>query len=289
MRKSILLLTISVITLTGCATLISDAPELSSPELQGYEKVGNVSADNVYWNWLFQKDAEERRDKLMQTAAEKAAKEYGEEAIILLEKAEGKWSPKSLLMLFSTIGYVEDASLEASVWLPETPPVPEAPPVKYGIRYVVIPEENYTSDTQFMLVEYKTKDQLETELTTLFKNDKLTEESFFKKKSRLPEVGEIFVTLGREDITNAISRWFTFSCFYNGERIFRYRGTEDIPYVYGTDKLWWNDMSYRVDKEWDGELVFQAEDSYQNRVFNFRIVKERYIIEADTDSGLNSN
>lgn len=271
---------ILIIFITACTTLEDSAADRDSRPTENYELAGRVNVSTENWNWLFLQSGEELAEKLKKSAEEKAAELYGPEAVIMIEHINGSWNPKSLLMLFNTLGFVENAELEASVWrpAPKKPELAPEPELKYGIRYRVIPAENYSSPEGFTEVVYKTRQQLETELAEAFSRGDFSEEDYEKKKSRLPETGKIFITLGREDITNAISRWFTFTCTYEDRTVFRKRGTEDIPYVYGTDKLWWNDKSFKIDTAWDSELLLTIKDSYQNKDFDFRIVKERYVI-----------
>ncbi|MDC7123962.1 MAG: hypothetical protein PQJ46_00245, partial [Spirochaetales bacterium] len=162
---------------------------------------------------------------------------------------------------------------------------PTPQPIEYGIRYIVIPEENYKNENGFMTVEYKTSEEVSNELEERFSNGKISQKVFEKRLSKIPKVGRIKITLGRENINNAISRWFIFTCIYNDEIIFNKHGIEDIPYVYGGDRLWWNDKSYNVNEPWDGELKLNVKDNYQDKVYRFKIIKERYPLnkyESDT-------
>lgn len=270
------IISLTLILCSGCAGFISNETNLEPDTFSRdqYEKVGTVDIQTQNWNWFFRSSAEERKQKIEQQLRKTAEAEFEEDIILKTEISSGKWNPASLIMLFSTAGFVEDAYMQASVWKLKNIPV-------YGTRYVVIPEDNYTDERGFMLVEYKTREELEKELLEAYNRDDFDEISMKKRQKRLPETGKIFVTIGREDITNAISRWFSFVCTHNDRTIFRTRGIEDIPYVYGTDKLWWNDMSYNVGPVWDGELDLKIHDSYQNRDFNFKIVKEVYEITEE--------
>ena len=272
----ILLITISL-CLSACAGF--DTRPDALPPGADYEKLGTVSASQTNWNWLFLMSADERLSALEKLALNKAESEYGDDIIVVTENADGKWNPASLLMLFNTIGFVEDSTIEMSVWRKRPVPKIEATPVKYGYRYVVVPAADYKGDWGFMQVEYKTREQLESSLAEQLESGEIDETNYNKRISKLPDTGKIFITLAREEITNAISRWFTFTCTWNGKTIFRKRGVEDIPYVYGTDKLWWNDMSYNVGPAWDGELLLNINDSYRDEVFSFKVIKEKYIIE----------
>ena len=266
--------------LAGCTTLDNSAVTEKASGPEGYRYAGSIEIEKQYWNWLFLTKRKDRLDELEKLAWKKAAEQYGDDSLITVDDVNGQWNPRSLLMFLDAAGFVEDAGLKASVWLPEEEPPAEAE-VEYGIRFRVIPEEDYSSPAGFTNVVYKTREQLETELAAAFAQGDFDEEYYGKKVSRLPESGQIFVTLGREDITNAISRWFTFSCNYKGKTIFRIRGTEDIPYVYGTDRFWWNDKSFKIDFDWEDELLLEINDSYQDKTYNYRIVRERYIIPPD--------
>ena len=263
--------------LSACAGLNLGLNNL--PPGSDYERVGTVSAEQTYWNWFYQMNADERLAGLEKAAQKQAEEQFGDDAVIVIEEADGSWSPASLLMLFNTLGFVEDSRVTASVWKRKPEPEIQEPPVSYGYRYVVVPEGNYEGEWGFMHVEYKTREQLETVLDGKRDSGEIDNSAYERGISRLPQTGKIFITLAREDITNAISRWFAFTCTWNGKTVFRKRGIEDIPYVYGTDRLWWNDMSYNVGPEWDGELNLRIEDSYRNEVFNFKVIRERYIIE----------
>ncbi|HAK45397.1 MAG TPA: hypothetical protein DCO79_05700 [Spirochaeta sp.] len=271
---AVIFIIIIVSSFTACAGF----NELKPGKQPGsdYEQIGSVSAGITTWNWFFQMSAGERIAALEALAAEKAAIEFGDDVIIVTETADGSWNPASLLMLFSTIGFVEDSSIEVSVWRKR--PEPQLPQVLYGYRYAVVPEADYNGDWGFMEVEYRTREQLMTALEESFNKDEFSEESYKRRINRLPDTGKIFITLARKEITNAISRWFTFTCTWNGRTVFRKRGIEDIPYVYGTDRLWWNDMSYNVGPAWNGELLLRIDDSYREEVFNFKVIKEKYII-----------
>lgn len=282
----LIIFSIILILFSGCASLISEEtpgrqfiPESAGDA--GLEYAGIVSSELTSWNWFFQSSSEERKAELEKAALTAARKQYGDDAVIKPESSNGNWSPASLLMFFGAAGFVENAELTASVWLPAPPPepIPEPePPVNIGIRYRVIPEHEYTSDTEFTTVVYKPLEELAAQLKTDFDSGKLTETQLTKRRSRLPGAGTVFITYGRTELTNAISRWFRFTLTRNGERIFKKRGIEDIPYVYGNDKLWWNDRSYDIDADWTGSLNLIIEDQFQNKFYYYQIVREEYEI-----------
>ncbi len=268
--QKILTILIIIILLAGCATLPVRKPSEAAPP-EGYEKIGTVDAELRTWNWLFMQKSGERLEELKRTATQNAKAEYGEDILLITESTVGKWNPLSLLMVLGAAGFVEDAKIQASVWSPL--------PKNYGYRYAVIPEGDYNGDWGFMKVEYRTRDQLIEQMDAKLESGEIKQSSYNLRFKKLPATGKIFITLGRQEIKNAISRWFTFTCTWNGKTVFRKRGIEDIPYVYGTDRLWWNDKAYNVGPAWDGELKLVIEDSYRNEVFNFKVIKQRYVIE----------
>ena len=281
MKQILPALLLSAFLLTGCASLVTDDTPGQQDTIPAAElmRAGEVESSLCSWNWLFLTSAEQRRAALEDLALLAAREEYGPDAKIRVESVSGRWSPASLLMLFGGAGFVEDAGITASVWLPAPPPAEPEPEVRTVLRYSVLPAAEYTSNTEFTTVEYRPRAELEAELKEALENGKLSGEDFEKKLGRLPETGRIDITYGRSDLTNAISRWFTFSLSYDGKRIFRKRGIEDIPYVYGNDKLWWNDRSYGLDLDWEGRLELEIEDKYQDKIYFFSIIREVCILE----------
>ncbi|MBI9108202.1 MAG: hypothetical protein JEZ04_15740 [Spirochaetales bacterium] len=278
---------LAVFFLNGCVNLVSNDPGGKNPILEKASETslvyaGEVKSSLTNWNWFFQKSSEERRELLEQKALAEAVRLYGNKAVIKPEIVEGRWNPASLLMLLGVAGFVEDAEITASVWLPapEISPEPKQA-AKTGIRYVVVPAAEYTSSAEFTTVEYKPRETLIEELKASFATGEITEEALKKQLSRLPASGMLFITYGRTELTNAISRWFEFTLLQDGETIFNKRGTEDMPYVYGHDKLWWNDKSYKVNNEWIGSLDLKIEDRFQDKIYKFKIIREEYVI---TDS-----
>ena len=164
--------------LSGCTSLVTDAYDPGrvrsggAPD-EGLEYAGEVSAELVNWNWLFQQDPEQRLELIKQQALEQADEKYGSEAVVKLELLSGRWHPATLLMLFGALGFVEEAEVEASVWLPveET----EAPAAETGFRYRVIPDTDYYSDAEFTKVEYKTAEQLTEELDYEYRSGAISE------------------------------------------------------------------------------------------------------------------
>jgi len=77
--------------------------------------VGTVEAKKTNWNPLFISSKENRQQKLFEMALEKAKVQYGNEATIVNVKYHGSWSPLSLLFYFSSLGWVENASISADV------------------------------------------------------------------------------------------------------------------------------------------------------------------------------
>lgn len=87
-------------------TLIPDAPT----------KIGVITSEKTFWHLLFLGDSDKNREELYALALEEAKKEYGDNIELYNLNYVGKWSLKSLLLWFSTLGYVENASLTADVY-----------------------------------------------------------------------------------------------------------------------------------------------------------------------------
>lgn len=275
-RLFALLTILSILLLSGCASLVTEGAEKSrivsgSQETEGLIYAGEVTAELRSWNWLFKSSPEERRERLEQQALLQAREQFGGEARIKVELISGRMNPLSLLMLFGLAGFVEDTLLEASVWLPAPEPEPEEEPVP---RYRVIPEADYSSPKEFTTVTYKDRSMLEEELRETHAREGFSSKELERRLSDLPAAGMLQITYGRSEITNAISRWFTFTLTHEDAQIFKKRGVEDVPFVYGTDNLWWNELSYKIDEEWDKELQLIIEDNYQEKTYRFRIIKE---------------
>ena len=194
-------------------TLIKPESFIPGKNLKTLEYAGDITAELRSWNWLFLTGPEERWARIEAQAQTRAEELYGSDAVIKIELISGRWHPASLVMLFGLAGFVEDARIEATVWLPVPEPEPESEPV---IRYRVIPDADYSSKEEFTTVEYRDRDMLAQELERAFEQGELDEEALEKKLSGLPAGGTVFITYGRTDITNAISRWFTFTPFLRG-------------------------------------------------------------------------
>jgi hypothetical protein len=274
-----------LIVLTGCSSLVTDNYEpgriIPGDELtENYIYVGEVKEEILNWNWLFQSSSAERRMLLEEQAQSKAEELFGKGAVIKPELLSGRWHPASLLMILGAAGFVEESMIEASVWLPapktEAPPPEEKPAPETAIRYRIIPEADYTLPTEFITVDYKDREMLEAELSLTFSKGEITIEDRKRKQSALPGAGMLYITYGRSELTNAISRWFTITLLEGNKLLLKKRGFEDIPYVYGNDRLWWNDLAYKLNSEWEKELQLIVEDSYQNKTYRFRIIREEY-------------
>ncbi|MBP7030987.1 MAG: hypothetical protein KBB84_08300 [Spirochaetes bacterium] len=77
---------------------------------------GSVTVNKTYWHVLFLKSADSCRESLYEAAMTEAKKQYGENIVLKNLKYKGNWSPASLLLYFSMLGYVEKASLTADVY-----------------------------------------------------------------------------------------------------------------------------------------------------------------------------
>lgn len=82
--------------------------------------LGKVNVEERFWNYLFViKPIPERREALRLLALKKAKEKFGPDVEIRNLQYEGQWSPLSLVLYFSMLGFVENASLEAEVFKPK--------------------------------------------------------------------------------------------------------------------------------------------------------------------------
>jgi hypothetical protein len=80
------------------------------------QSLGPVSVAVTNWNILFQNSVTQRRKAIYNKALETAQSQYGNQVELRNLRFIGKWSPMSLLLYFSILGFVEDASLTADVF-----------------------------------------------------------------------------------------------------------------------------------------------------------------------------
>jgi hypothetical protein len=173
------------------------------------------------------------------------------------------------------LGFVEDARLTASVFLPgpaESEPDPELTPIRY--RYEVIPEEEYHSSREYTEVVFRTREMLEAEIDAALAEGIISPDDAREQRDDLPPGGAIRVSLGRSEINNAISKWFTFTLRVDQRQIFSRRGREDIPYVPGGDKLWWNEIYLPLEEELTPPYELEVRDRFQNTVYRFTVVRQ---------------
>ena len=79
------------------------------------EVLGTVSVKKQFWNVLFASRVESRRKQLYDLAIQEATTKYGSAVRLQNLVYEGKWSGLSLILYFSMLSFVEDASLTADV------------------------------------------------------------------------------------------------------------------------------------------------------------------------------
>ncbi len=79
------------------------------------EKLGSVTINKTYWNILFLNSVEKRRNALYDEALAKAKEQYGEDIALTNVRYQGDWDVKSLLLYFSMLGFVENATISADV------------------------------------------------------------------------------------------------------------------------------------------------------------------------------
>jgi len=263
--------------LSSCLTM----PGSSSSPQEGWDLVGEVVVERQFWNLFFQPSPSIRQELLKAEAQNDARKAFGNEAVIEVIKIDSQWNPMSLLLVADLIGFVEDTILTAAVYLP-TPPVtaepepePEPEPEKVIIyHYPVSPEEGYTDSTEYTIVDFMTKEMMIQDINQLHEEGVLSENDRDEKLAELHPGGAVYVSVGRKDIDNAISKWFQFRLTKDGSEIFTKRGVEDIPYVPGSDKLWWNEILLPIKTDEAPPFEFTIVDSFQESTYVFSITKE---------------
>ncbi len=262
-----------VILLAGCVSLGDTAVSPAVPA--EWVKAGEITLDRRFYNLFFRPPGGMRKELLTAAAREEARRIYGPEARIEIIGLSGKWHPLSLLMALDLAGFVEDARLTASVFLPEPlppPPEPEKEPIRY--RYEVIPDAEYHSSREYTEAVFRTREMLEAEIEAALKEGLITPDDAREQREDLPAGGALRVSLGRTEIDNAISKWFTFTLKGENRQIFSRRGREDIPYVPGGDKLWWNEIYLPLEEELTPPYELEVRDRFQNKVYRFTVVRQ---------------
>jgi len=261
-----------ILLLSGCVSL-GDTVSFSDVPAE-WVKAGDLSLDRRFWNLFFQPSGNIRRELLTAAAREEARRLYGPEARIEITGLTGRWHPLSLLLAGDLLGFVEDTRLTASVFLPR-PAAPEPDPVINPVRYryEVIPEEEYHSSREYTEAVFRTREMLEGEIEAALGEGIITPDDARNQRKDLPAGGAFRVSLGRSDINNAISKWFTFILRVEGRQIFSRRGREDIPYVPGGDQLWWNEIYLPLEEELSPPYELEVRDRFQNKVYRFTVVR----------------
>jgi hypothetical protein len=78
--------------------------------------IGMVEEKAMNWNILFLNPPENRRRYLYEKALSTAKKKYGSDVVLRNLRYNGDWNPLSLILYFSMLGFVEDATLVADVY-----------------------------------------------------------------------------------------------------------------------------------------------------------------------------
>jgi hypothetical protein len=79
------------------------------------EVLGTVTVEKRFWNIFFMPAVDKRRETLYNLALQDARLKYGADITLTNLHYLGSWSPASLVLYFSIIGFVENASLTADV------------------------------------------------------------------------------------------------------------------------------------------------------------------------------
>lgn len=275
MNSSRALIALVLLFLSGCATIPPTPEELGSRA--GWHRVGEVRVEERGWNWFFSPGWEVRRAEIIRMLEQRAVAMYGEDAEIQIVEMEGRWNPLSLLMVVGAAGIVEDVKAVASVWLPveEIPrPEPEVEVEERFYRVVVQPYGNYNSSSEYTRVGYKTQKMLERELSEEYDRGELSAEEFEERLQTLPSGGALMVSLGRTEMFNVISKWFTFSLLQGEEVLVSMDGWDDIPYIPGSDSLWWNELVLPMEVYLEPPFEFHIVDRFQNKSYTFSISLE---------------
>lgn len=77
--------------------------------------LGQVTAKKKNWNILFLSSEEARKQALYNQVLEVAKKQFGNDIIIANVRYNGSWNPLSILLYFSMLGFVENATVTADV------------------------------------------------------------------------------------------------------------------------------------------------------------------------------
>ena len=77
--------------------------------------IGHVSASKTVWHLFFINNPEGNREDLLKKAHEMAVQQYGQDIKITNPKYSSNWNIASLLLYFSMLGWVENASVTADV------------------------------------------------------------------------------------------------------------------------------------------------------------------------------
>lgn len=95
--------------------IVFDGNESSVKMEQPPKVIGSVRYEKTIWNILFIKSPTKRRLFLLNQAKDIAKDKYGDNIELINIEYRGKWSPFSLVLYFSALGFVEHASITADV------------------------------------------------------------------------------------------------------------------------------------------------------------------------------
>jgi hypothetical protein len=95
--------------------IIVSGNKIESQMVAKEQVLGTVTVKEQFWNFLFLNSVEGRRKTLYEKALVEAVQKYGQSVTLKNVIYEGSWNGLSLLFYFSMLGFVEDASITASV------------------------------------------------------------------------------------------------------------------------------------------------------------------------------
>ncbi len=154
-------------------------------------------------------------------------------------------------------------------------PVPEkpfqAPEVK--ISYSIEPEELIRDNYGYIGIKYLTHEMEKEKISILLSKKNASREDFEKAYKRIPEYGYIVLSIGRQDLMHANTKWYSCTVKKNGNTVFDYRGKEGIPNIKGRDGNWWNIVKLPVNNEIDSELTVYIKDIKTDKSYSFKVMR----------------
>ncbi len=249
---------------------------MPEPDPADLERVGGVELEEESWNLLFRETPEARVETLVALAEHEAKQRYGSGATLGTIRVRYQWNPLSLLMLFGSLGAVEDGSVEAVVYRPAPPPPPEPAPVEKAmeIRYPIDPDDRYREKNGYIGIEYRRPEEIAKELQKKHEEGTYTAEELDEELSEIPGGGVILVHIGRQDLLHANTRWYSYLVEDPDSVRIEREGEEGIPNVRGRDGNWWNVVELPLEEPIDTKVDVAVFDNRARSEYHFTIRRE---------------